>query len=244
MIVTPAKFKSDMFELKKAGYQTITFNDLTLALNGYRKLPKKPIIITFDDGYSSNYEYAYPILKDMGMKAVINIVGWTVGRSTQIKNSYKITPHFSWEEASEMINSGVIEIQNHTYDLHSYEGKSAGFDQPCGVGLRPFTNEDYKAYRKRLTKDIIINNQEIYNHTGAVSTFVAYPFGENTKETEQILTEIGIDGTLTTKAAVRYYSSTDDLRKIPRLTITMSINGDDLIKTIDSLPIDNVEKKD
>ncbi|MEN6316359.1 MAG: polysaccharide deacetylase family protein [Clostridiaceae bacterium] len=243
MIVTPAKFKSDMLVLKKAGYATINFNDLTLALNGYRKLPARPIIITFDDGYYSNYKYAYPILRDLGMKAVINIVGWSVGRSKFIKNNNKFIPHFSWEEASEMIKSGVIEIQNHTYDLHSYEGKSAGYDKPCGVGLRPYTNEDYYEYRKRLVNDVIINNQEIYNHTGAVSTFVAYPYGAYTKVTEQALTEAGIDGTMTTKPAVRYYSGLKDLREIPRLTITMSQNGDNLIKAIESLPIDKVEKK-
>jgi len=237
VIITPEKFSADMNAIKKAGYESITFNDLTLALNGYKELPQKPIIITFDDGYYSNYKYAYPILKGIGMRAVINIIGWSAGRSSYINENKEITPHFTWEEANEMINSGVIEIQNHTYDLHSNEGLSTGYGKICGMGVKPLKNEGYSDYKKRLTQDIIKNNRDIFNNTGAVSTFVAYPFGAYTNETEQVLTEIGIDGTLTTNEGVRYYSSTDDLKKMPRLTVTMEKKGGDLINAIDTLPI-------
>ncbi len=75
-------------------------------------LPDNPIIITFDDGYLSNYEIAFPILKELEIPATIFVVTDTVGETAEGgKVNY---PHFTWEQAREMEESGLIEIQSHT----------------------------------------------------------------------------------------------------------------------------------
>ncbi|NMR85779.1 polysaccharide deacetylase family protein, partial [Vibrio parahaemolyticus] len=61
MVVSKDKFYEDMITLKEAGYEGIFLTDLYEYLQGNTTLPDKPIIITFDDGYSSFYEIAYPI---------------------------------------------------------------------------------------------------------------------------------------------------------------------------------------
>lgn len=66
LFVSPENFEKQMDYLKKNNYDVITFDNLG-ELNKY----KKPVIITFDDGYENNYLEAYPILKKYNFKAVI-----------------------------------------------------------------------------------------------------------------------------------------------------------------------------
>jgi len=67
-------FRKQMEMLNQWGYVTITFNDYRLFLEGKINLPKRAMIITFDDACEDLYSYAFPILKELGMKAVIFVV--------------------------------------------------------------------------------------------------------------------------------------------------------------------------
>lgn len=69
------EFRRDMACLDRWGFTAITFKDYLLYLSGELNLPKKPIIITFDDGFSDTAKYAVPILKEFGMKAVFFVIG-------------------------------------------------------------------------------------------------------------------------------------------------------------------------
>ena len=113
-MISPYDFRMHMLAIQK------NFNPISLRryyeyvqdTSGKVTLPENPIIITFDDGYSSNYEIAYPILKEMGIPATIFVVTDTVGElAGGGKGNYS---HFTWEQAKEMEESGLIEIQSHT----------------------------------------------------------------------------------------------------------------------------------
>ncbi len=107
--ISPGLFESHMQAIKNDGYTTIGFAEYYNWLQNGVPLPPKPIIITFDDGYYSNYQYAYPVLKKLNMKATIFIIADRRGRALSEN------PHFSWNQAREMLDSGVIDIQSHTY---------------------------------------------------------------------------------------------------------------------------------
>ena len=62
-INTPESFEENIKTFLENGYTIISIKELALADSGKTELPNKPIVITFDDGYYSNYEYIYPILK-------------------------------------------------------------------------------------------------------------------------------------------------------------------------------------
>ena len=62
-INTPESFEENIKTFLENGYTIISMKELALADSGKTELPNKPIVITFDDGYYSNYEYIYPILK-------------------------------------------------------------------------------------------------------------------------------------------------------------------------------------
>jgi len=67
-------FRRHLEVLDRCGFTTITFEDYQLSLEGELDLPRKPILITFDDGYAETYEVAFPILLGYGMKAVIYVL--------------------------------------------------------------------------------------------------------------------------------------------------------------------------
>jgi peptidoglycan/xylan/chitin deacetylase (PgdA/CDA1 family) len=64
-------FDEQMNYLQREGYTTISFDDFLDFQEGRKTLPLKPIMVTLDDGFMSNYLYAFPILKKYGMKATL-----------------------------------------------------------------------------------------------------------------------------------------------------------------------------
>jgi len=108
--ITPEVFEEHIVALKEAGYTSISLKEYYDHCTNGVTLPEKPVIITFDDGYISNYKYAYPILKNHGQKAVIFVITSRMG-ATDVDFH-----HFTWEEAAEMENSGYIEIESHSHN--------------------------------------------------------------------------------------------------------------------------------
>jgi peptidoglycan/xylan/chitin deacetylase (PgdA/CDA1 family) len=101
--VSPQQFSEQMQFLQQHGYTAISMAEMADAFSGGRKLPPKPIVITFDDGYSDNLVTALPILEKYGMKATIFIIAGSVGQPD----------YLSWEQAAELLRRGA-EIGSHT----------------------------------------------------------------------------------------------------------------------------------
>ncbi len=104
MTVSTQEFEEQMSWLRDHGYYAITASELADALEGKTELPKKPVLITFDDGYIDNYKCAFPILKRHGMKAIIFLIPDYVG----------VYPNYlTWDNIREMQADG-IEFGSHT----------------------------------------------------------------------------------------------------------------------------------
>lgn len=67
---TPAEFRWQMEHLRRH-HHPISFRQLLAASDGKERLPKQPVIVTFDDGYEDNYVHAWPVLRDLGIPATI-----------------------------------------------------------------------------------------------------------------------------------------------------------------------------
>lgn len=80
LIVSPQDFQRQMSFLKRNGYNVISLEALAEIINSKRRLPKKTICITFDDGYENNYIYAYPVLKALEFPATIFVYTDAIGR--------------------------------------------------------------------------------------------------------------------------------------------------------------------
>jgi peptidoglycan/xylan/chitin deacetylase (PgdA/CDA1 family) len=70
-VVYDNAFAEQMAYLDREGYTPISLDDFLAYQEGQALLPERPIILTFDDGFASNYHYAFPILKRYGMRATI-----------------------------------------------------------------------------------------------------------------------------------------------------------------------------
>ena len=194
-IISPQKFRDDLLKLQEKGYTTILPKDLIAYKNGLAPLPEKPIMITFDDGYYSNYLYAFPILQELGAKATICVIGNKVGinqdQQDAVPDGTYVT--LSWEQGKEMYDSGLVDIQAHSYDLHEPAIPSMGI--AAGVGQH--TNETKESYIERFTEDTLKIIHLIEENIGNEVLLYAYPYGIYNRMSEQVLKELGIQITLT-----------------------------------------------
>lgn len=114
--VTAADFRKQLQYLKDNGYTAIDFRDWRDAEKGIKPLPAKPVMITFDDGYMNNYDQAFPLLKEFGMKGCIFLVYETMEKHNGWHDP-KTEPWLkmlTWAQIKEMQDSGLVEFGSHT----------------------------------------------------------------------------------------------------------------------------------
>lgn len=101
--VLPTNFQTQMQYLSDQGYSTISLYQLAEAINEGKAIPKKSVVITFDDGYSDLYKNAYPILKQYNYTATV----FLIARKIDARGGY--------------LSSGqIIELQNNGFELGSH----------------------------------------------------------------------------------------------------------------------------
>lgn len=205
MHITQSNFKDHMLKIKEAGYNPILFEDLINAADGKFQLPQKPILITFDDGYYSNYEYAYPILRDFGFKATIFVVTSSVGLS----GDGVVYPHFTWEQAAQMQQSGVISIQSHSNTHRDFSLLS-----------------DDEAF-----EDMLVSKRLIESSLGTGCVVFSYPYGKFTTASRSFseLSGFAMEAFVADSSANTVDADTCEFY---RLTVDGVISGDDLVRKI------------
>ncbi len=232
--ITPELFREHMSALSQAGYAALFPDDLAAYVNGEMALPEKPVVITFDDGYLSNYQYAYPILKETGMVATIFVIGATVGNTEHYKDTnYPITPHFSFQQGAEMVASGIISIQSHTYDMHQWAPYETS-DHPR-VNILPLAGETEEEYRAFLSADCQKIRQAILEGTGEPKVHaMAYPSGKWNDLAQQVLLENGFDITFTTTpgCALLVKGDPQSLLGLPRYDMSRPVTVEALLNLV------------
>ena len=198
MTITPEHFEADLDMLADNGYSTVSFDDLEKYVYKGIPLPEKPVLITFDDGYRSNYLYAYPALAARGMRATVFAVGVTTGKDTYKDTGKSITPHFTYAEAREMCESGVIDIESHTYDLHRVEALD-GADYRNGASK--LDSETDTEFAQLFRADISRSRTEIERNTGSRVIALSYPQGVHSVLTDACVKQSGFISTVTVNEA-------------------------------------------
>ncbi|MGH6623304.1 MAG: polysaccharide deacetylase family protein [Burkholderiaceae bacterium] len=154
MTVSPAALDAQLTYLQKNGFRVVRLSDLQAFIEGTRQLPKKAVVISFDDGHISSYQYAFPILKKHGLPATYFLYTDFIGSSEGL----------SWAQIREMEASGLIDMQSHS-KTHSNL-----------VLMLP--GESEAKYRERIDVEVRRPRDLIQSQLSDQIIYFAYPYGD------------------------------------------------------------------
>ena len=150
LFVRPSDLEEELKYLKDNGYTPIWFSDLHRVDE-----IEKPVILTFDDGYNDNYSELFPLLQKYETKATVFV----------ITNNLSYNPNFmTWEQAKEMADSGLVDIQSHTV-------------------THPHLNA---ISREQQIDELQGSYEAILEHIGRPPTVLCYPYGDFNTDTQDI----------------------------------------------------------
>jgi len=209
---SPARFAAHLDHLERSGIAVVPLQDLVDALKAGRPLPDRAAAITFDDGYVSIYETAWPLLRAKNFP-------FTVFVNTEPHDAQR--PLFmSWAQLRELHAAGAT-IANHGVSHARLLERRPGRD---GADWRDWVTNEIRTAQRRITEEI-----------GAAPMLFAWPFGEFDAELLEILGELGFAGFGQQSGPLAPH---DDLRALPRFPFGGSY-GDpaDFAVKVDSLPM-------
>ena len=154
MVVSAANFSAQLDWLARNDYRVIPLKDLLGFLDGKQALPKRAVVLTFDDGYNSVYKYAFPLLKRYGFPATVFLYTDFVGGADAL----------TWTQMQEMTESGLIDIQAHSKSHANL--------------IQRVTGESDERYRERIETEARMPRDVIQRKLPLQVTQFAYPYGD------------------------------------------------------------------
>lgn len=181
--ISSSEFENDLKYIAQQGYETISVQNLIDYCEKGSSLPKKPIMITFDDGYESVYAYAYPLLKKYKMRAVINVIGKYADLYSSCDDHNINYSHITWEQLKQITKDGTFEVGNHTYDMHKIGSRK---------GIGKISGESHEHYQSQVGADLKKMQSRTKEMLNITPTAFAYPFGNITKDALPVVKSTGI----------------------------------------------------
>jgi len=183
---TEVRFEENVTTLLNAGYTFITLEDLYKYNKEEIALPEKVCIITMDDGWLGCYTEAFTVLKKYNVPATIFIVNNLVGTDG----------YFTWGQAKEMYDSGLVKLHIHGKSHIEYSSVS----------------------KEKLISDYTSAHEELEKNMGdKIQKIMAYPAGKYSEDTKKWLNEVGFEVQVLTKYGTVNKSRELDLTDIGRI---------------------------
>jgi peptidoglycan/xylan/chitin deacetylase (PgdA/CDA1 family) len=187
--ITPAAFEAQMKELKDRGITVISLQDLLAWKRGEKNIPPRSAVVTFDDGWKSQYEVAWPIMKKYGYPFTMFI--YTEGvRGGSLGGGEAIT----WEQLADMRDNGV-DIEGHSathQDLR--EGHTITL---ISGGKRTRTKVTGPQYEEWMQNEVVGSKQLLEQRLGIKVNCFAVPFGNYNEHVKDIARNSGYEAMFT-----------------------------------------------
>jgi peptidoglycan/xylan/chitin deacetylase (PgdA/CDA1 family) len=122
LTLDPTIFRQHIEYLYNSGYSTISFYEMNEALENGAKLPSKPIILTFDDGYIDHYATVFGILREFSFTGTFFIATNFIDENR--------AGYMNWQQINEMAEAGMsmeahtkshVDLRDRDYDFLVYE---------------------------------------------------------------------------------------------------------------------------
>jgi peptidoglycan/xylan/chitin deacetylase (PgdA/CDA1 family) len=188
--ITPAAFEAQMKELKDRGITVIPMQDLLAWKRGEKNIPPRCAVVTFDDGWKSQYEVAWPIMKKFGYPFTLFI--YTEGvRGGSLGGGEAIT----WEQLADMRDNGVdIEAHSATHqDLR--EGHTITLANPGGKRTR--TKLTGPQYEQWVRNEVVGCKELLEQRLGIKVNCFAVPFGNYNEHVKELARNAGYEAMFT-----------------------------------------------
>ncbi|MBU1727516.1 MAG: polysaccharide deacetylase family protein [Candidatus Omnitrophica bacterium] len=134
------EFRSNLEYLKNNGYYTLSTDEFYGFIKFNNEIPKRSVLLTFDDGHLNNWDVVFPLLKEFNMKATIFVTPGTMTDKLEghldLDNTWPSFSCFSWQEAKIMQDTGLVDIQSHTlaHQVCFINSKIVDFQRPLHNG--------------------------------------------------------------------------------------------------------------
>jgi len=195
--ITPQAFEQQMQELKNRGITVIPMQDFLAWKRGEKNIPPRCAVITFDDGWKSQYEVAWPIMKKFGYPFTLFI--YTEGvRGGHFGGGEAMT----WEQLAEMRDAG-IDIQAHT---ETHQDLRKPYDKVAKKKLSP------PEYEQWLQNEVGRCKETLEQRLGIKVNCFAVPYGFYNQHIKEVAQRAGYEGVFTVYGQpITYRSSMDSL---------------------------------
>lgn len=196
--LSPKTFRDQMAWLSSSGWKTLTSAEVEAFYAGV-PMPRKSVMLTFDDGWLDNWFLVFPILKEFNLKAHIFLITSLVGDGPVRRDIVREYAHreceqaiaqgradnvmLRWLEVAAMRQSGLVEFHVHT---HSH----IRWDNVCAT-----QNEQFS----RMMEDLLISQQCLRDKTGYCSSHLCWPEGYYTWEYIRMARSLGFRYLYTTE---------------------------------------------
>lgn len=192
--LSPEKFETHIQALLDHGYHIISMEQFIAYQHEEAAVPDNAVLLTFDDGYKSFYESAYPILQKYEVTATHFVIGAMIDQEH---------PAFmNWDQMREMKAAGMS-FYSHTYDLHYYTEAEGSKKQLYAIHERKHIEEldrreTEEEYAARIMKDLEWMNERLKVELDQEEAMLAFPYGEYNPTVLGIARELGIRTLFTT----------------------------------------------
>lgn len=194
--VSADKFRKTLVLLLDNGYTPVSFERLVDYVDGVGDIPQKPVYITIDDGYFSNYRNVLSIITELQVPVTVFMTCKTIrAEGTTPETDESLLYKMSTAELEIMEASPLVEIQSHTYGLHGVNTYYGEDERDNTLSLK---NESESEYKKIFASDCERAEAVLLGVGVRRHTVFSYPSGKYHEWAEDVLRERGYRVSVTT----------------------------------------------